>query len=392
MDFMTPIQAEAPADLALQVSQRLKSAVKGHLLQAFAPDQTKSMRLIPAPEAADLLGASPPFLRKCHNDGTLPEPEVNKNGRRYYSVSELWEYRRLLDKQARSVGKYLPWRREGEQLQVWQLMNFKGGCSKTTATAHIAHYLALNGFRVLLVDLDPQGSLTGMCGIDPQVEFGNKTIYDAITVQDPSPMAEVIRPTFLPGLFLAPAQLILSEFKMEARATGNFHTRLRDAIAQVQDQFDIVLIDSPPELDILTLTGMAAATSLLVPLTPSMMDLSSTALFMELVSSYMKVITEHGAELHYDHFRFLVTRDEPTDGPSQQLVGFLRALFTDMVLSATSYKSTAISDATMLKQTIYELDRADVTRSTYDRARGSMDAVGREIRGMIERTWGRENI
>ncbi len=392
MELMTPIQAEAPADLALQVSQRLKSAVKGHLLQAFAPDHTKRMRLIAAPEAAELLNASPPFLRKCHNEGTLPEPAVNKSGRRYYSTSELWEYRQLLDKQARTPGKYLPWRREGEQLQVWQLMNFKGGCSKTTATAHIAHYLTLHGFRVLLIDLDPQGSLTGMCGIDPQVEFGSKTIYDAITVHDPIPMSEVVRETFMPGLSLAPAQLILSEFKMEARTTGNFHTRLRDAIAQVQDQFDVVLIDSPPELDILTLTGMAAATSLLVPLTPSMMDLSSTALFMELVSSYMKVITEHGAELHYDYFRFLVTRDEPTDGPSQQLVGFLRALFTDMVLNATSYKSTAISDATMLKQTIYELDRSEVTRSTYDRARSSMDAVGAEVRGMIESTWGREKI
>ena len=390
MELMTPIEAGVPADLALQVSQRLKSAVKGHLLQAFAPDHTKSMRLISAPEAAELLNASPPFIRKCHNDGTLPEPSINRNGRRYYSVSELWEYRQLLDKQARLPGKYLPWRRDGESLQVWQLMNFKGGCSKTTATAHIAHYLALHGFRVLLIDLDPQGSLTGMCGLDPQTEFGNKTIYDAITVNDPCPMEKVIRPTFLPGLFLAPAQLILSEFKMEARATGNFHTRLRDAIAQVQGQFDVVLIDSPPELDILTLTGMAAATSLLVPLTPSMMDLSSTALFMELVSSYMKVITEHGAELHYDHFRFLVTRDEPTDGPSQQLVGFLRTLFTDMVMSATSFKSTAVSDATMLKQSIYELDRADVTRSTYDRARVSMDAVGAEIREMIESTWRRE--
>ncbi len=392
MDLIAPINADAPADLAYEVSQRLKTAVKGHLLQAFAPDRTKTMRLVPAPEAAVLLHASPAFLRKCHNDGTLPEPNLNKNGRRYYSVNELWEFRRLLDQKARTPGKYLPWRRDGEQLQVWQLMNFKGGCSKTTTTAHISHYLALQGFRVLLIDLDPQGSLTGMCGLDPQAEFGGKTIYDAITALDSCPMEHVIQPTFLPGLSLAPAQLILSEFKMEARSTGAFHTRLRDAIAQVQDQFDVVLIDSPPELDILTLTGMAAATSLLVPLTPSMMDLSSTALFMELVSSYMKVITEHGAELHYDHFRFLVTRDEPTDGPSQQLVGFLRTLFADMVLSSTSYKSTAVSDATMLKQTIYELNRSDITRSTYDRARASMDAVGAEVRSMIETTWGREDV
>jgi chromosome partitioning protein len=390
MDLMAPIEADAPADLALEVSQRLKSAVRGHLLQAFAPDHTKTMRLFPAPEAAELLNTSPPFLRKCHNDGTLPDTANNRGGRRLYTAEELWEYRQILEAKARVPGKYSPWRKEGENLQVWQLMNFKGGCSKTTATAHIAHYLALHGFRVLLIDLDPQGSLTGMCGIDPQAEFGSRTIYDAITAQDPCPMAEVIRPTFLPGLSIAPAQLILSEFKMEARTIAGFHTRLRDAIGQVQDQFDIVLIDSPPELDILTLTGMAAATSLLVPLTPSMMDLSSTALFMELVSSYMKVITEHGAELHYDHFKFLVTRDEPTDGPSQQLVSFLRTLFSDMVLTATSFKSTAVADATMLKQSIYELDRSEITRSTYDRARASMDAVGAEVRNMIETTWGRE--
>lgn len=389
MDLMKPIEADALDDLALQISNRMTQAVKGHLLQAFAPDMTKTLRLFSAPEAAELLNTTPQFLRKCHADGTLPEPKELRGTRKYYSAEEIWAYRQTLEKTSRTPGRYLPWRREGEALQVWQLMNFKGGCAKTTTTAHIAHYLALNGFRVLLIDMDPQGSLTGMCGLDPHQEFGETTIYDAITLNDPVPMADVIRETFMPGLFIAPSQLVLSEFKMEARADKTFFLRLQDAIAQVQDQFDVVLIDSPPELDILTLAGMAAATSIIVPMTPSMLDVTSTAQFMRLVSSYIGVLNEHDAKLDYDHFRFLVTRDEPTDGPSQQLVAFLRALFPNILMKSTCYKSTAVSDATMLKQTIYELDRSDITRSTYDRSRNSMDAVGSEIQSMMETTWGR---
>lgn len=391
MEIGTPIKAGDPAEVTNLMANRLKSAVKGLLQQAYAPDQTKNMRLINAAEAAELLGASMPYMRKCHSDGTLPEPVHATKSQRRYTAAELWECRRLMAAKSRTPLKHLPWRREGESLQVWQMMNFKGGCSKTTATIHVAHYLALHGFRVLLVDMDPQGSLTGMCGLDPHTEFGGMTIYNAITTMEDSKasMREVVKKTFMPGLSIAPADLMLSEFKMEARRDPLFATRLLEAISQVQGDFDVVLIDSPPELDILTLTGMAAATSLLVPMTPSMMDLASTSLFLELLSTYMGNLAERGINLEYDHLRFLVTRDEPNDSPSQQLVGFLRALFTDRVMSATSYKSTAVADATILKQSIYELNRADVNRDTYDRARASMDAVGAEVRQMIETSWGR---
>ena len=109
-----------------------------------------------------------------------------------------------------------------------------------------------------------------------------------------------------------------------------------------------------------------------------------------MASSYMKVIQDIGAELSYDDFRMLVTRDEPTDIPSQQIVSFLRALFQERMMMATSLKSTAIADAVMLQQSIYELNRSDITRSTYDRAKDSMDAVGSEIEKMILTSWGRD--
>ena len=390
---VTPVEAERPSALATDISERLNAAIREHLLAAFAPDNTKTLRPFSAPEVAELLGVSGQFMRKMHGEGTLPEPAINRGGRRYYSAQEMWDARQILEHTSRKPGKYVPRRTDGERLQVWQLMNFKGGSSKSTTTIHLAHYFALRGYRVLAVDLDPQGSLTSMCGISPEIEFDGLTVYDAIRYDDPVGMAEVVVPTYFPGLSVAPARLLLSEFETESAVHSNpeqpFFTRIRNALAQVEDDFDIVLMDSPPQLGFLTIAGMAAASSLVVPLTPSMLDVSSTAQFLELAGAYMEVIEDAGAALQYDHFKFLITRDEPTDVPSQQLTAFMRALFQGRVMSATALKSTAISDATMLKQSIYEVVRSEMTRSTYDRARASMDAVGHEVEEMIHTAWGR---
>lgn len=390
---VTPLSTDRPSELASEISNRLNAAIREHLLAAFAPDNTKTLRPFPAPEAAELLGVSGQFLRKTHAEGTLPEPEDVRAGRRYYSAQDIWTARAALEQTSRTKGRYVPSRAQGEKLQIWQLMNFKGGSSKSTTTIHLAHYFALHGYRVLVVDLDPQGSLTSMCGISPEIEFDGLTIYDAIRYDDPVPMGDVVVETYFPGLSLAPARLLLSEFETESAVHSNsdqpFFARITQALAQVESDYDIVLIDSPPQLGFLTIAGMAAASSILVPLTPSMLDVSSTAQFLELAGAYMAVIEEAGARLQYDHFKFLITRDEPTDVPSQQLTSFMRALFQDRVMSATALKSTAISDATMLKQSIYEVVRSEMTRATYDRARGSMDAVGQEVEAMIKQAWGR---
>ena len=394
MIAVTPLAAERPSELATDISDRLTAAIREHLLTAYAPDNTKTLRSFTAPEAADLLGVSGQFMRKVHAEGTIPEPKVIRGGRRYYSAEEIWSAREILEQSSRKKGRYVPRRTGVEKLQVWQLMNFKGGSSKSTTTIHLAHYFALRGYRVLLVDLDPQGSLTSMCGISPEIEFDGLTVYDAIRYHDPISFADVVVDTYFPGLSIAPSRLILSEFETESAVHADsdrpFFTRLRAALSQVEHQFDLVLMDSPPQLGFLTIAGMAAASSLIVPLTPSMLDVSSTAQFLELAGAYMGVIEDAGAMLQYDHFKFLITRDEPTDVPSQQLTSFMRALFQDRVMSATALKSTAISDATMLKQSIYEVIRAEMTRETYDRAKNSMDAVGGEVEQMIRQAWGRQ--
>lgn len=388
-----PISADTQADVTSEMAARLKTALTTHLEQVYAPDQIKKLRLFSATETAELLGVSGQFLRKGHSDGSLPEPEVNVGGRRSYSGAEIWQMRNILEATSRSPGKYQPGRREGDKLQIIQLMNFKGGSAKSTATVHLCHYLALQGYRVLAIDLDPQGSLTGFCGLQTELEFDGATIYDALRYDDPLPMKDVIVDTYFPGLDLAPARLILSEFETESAVNAGrgaaFFERLSDALNPIEDDYDVVIIDSPPALGFLTLTGLYAATSVLVPMTPSMLDLASTQQFIEMTSAYLGVIEDTGVRLDHDFFTFLITRDDPNDIPSQQIVSLMRALFQDRIIPSTALRSTAVADASMLKMSIYEVARAEMTRSTYDRARESMDAVGKDVATLIQKAWGR---
>ena len=90
-----------------------------------------------------------------------------------------------------------------------------------------------------------------------------------------------------------------------------------------------------------------------------------------------------------DWFRYLITRFEPGDGPQGQMVEFLRSMFRSFVLQNALLKSTAISDAGLTKQTLYEVERMQFTRSTYDRAMESLNAVNSEITSLVHQAWGR---
>src|SRR5690606_3816600 len=109
-----------------------------------------------------------------------PEPQVSASRRRSYTAEQMMELRQFLDKHGRSDFKrYVPHRRDGESMQVISVVNFKGGSGKTTTTAHLAQYLALTGHRVLVIDLDPQASLTALHGIQPELDK-NPSLFEAL--------------------------------------------------------------------------------------------------------------------------------------------------------------------------------------------------------------------
>ncbi|APZ50532.1 plasmid partitioning protein RepA [Salipiger abyssi] len=372
----------------------------------FPPDASKSMRKFTSGEAAAMLGVNDSYLRKLHLEGRGPSPELTPGNRRLYSVQDLVDLRVLLEKTARKPGDYLPGRRlapEGsdskyiDRMQIIGVMNFKGGSGKTTTSAHLAQRLALLGYRVLAIDLDPQASLTALHGVQPEYDLlDGGTLYDAIRYDDPAPISTVIRKTYIPGLDLIPGNLELMEFEHDtprALAQGNaglFFFRVKEALSQVDSDYDVVVIDCPPQLGFLTMSALSAATGVLVTIHPEMLDVMSMSQFLRMTADLMDVIAESGADMKHDWMRYLLTRYEPTDAPQNRIVAFLRTMYGEKVLNAPMLKSTAISDAGLTKQTLYEVERSAFTRSTYDRAIESLNAVNDEIAALIQATWGRK--
>lgn len=354
------------------------------------------MRKFTSGEAATLLGVNDSYLRKLHLEGRGPSPALTPGNRRLYSAEDIQNLRVVLEKTARRSGDYLPGRRDADHLQVIGVMNFKGGSGKTTTAAHLAQRLALKGYRVLGIDLDPQASFTALHGVQPEFDLvDGGTLYDAIRYDNPCPIREVIRPTYIPNLDLVPGNLELMEFEHETPralshgSAGLFFFRVKQALAQVDGDYDVVVIDCPPQLGFLTMSALSAATGLLVTIHPEMLDVMSMSQFLRMTADLMDVIAESGADMSHDWMRYLLTRYEPTDAPQNRVVAFLRTMYGDRVLNAPMLKSTAISDAGLTKQTLYEVERSAFTRSTYDRAMESLNAVNDEISSLIQSTWGR---
>jgi len=367
-------------------------------LEQYPPDAQKGLRLFSLAEVADFIGVTQNHIKKLHLDGKGPVPTLSSSGRRSYTAEQMLELRQYLDKHGRSdVKNYVPRRREGEHLQIISVVNFKGGSGKTTTTAHLAQYLALTGHRVLAVDLDPQASLTALHGIQPELDK-NPSFFEALRYDDARcSIKDIIQTTNFPGLDIVPANLELQEYEYETPlAAANsqegklFFTRISRALKEVEDRYDVVVIDCPPQLGYLTLTALTASTGVLITVHPQMLDIMSMSQFLLMLGGILQSIKGAGAKVKLDWFRFLVTRYEATDGPQAQMVGFMQAMFSNRMLGNQMVKSTAISDAGITKQTVYEVERSQFVRSTYDRAVESLNAVNGEIAALIHKAWGRK--
>ena len=176
-----------------------------------------------------------------------------------------------------------------------------------------------------------------------------------------------------------------------AQRGQTFVSRIAQAISAVDADYDIVVMDCPPQLGFLTLSALAAATSVLITIHTQMLDVLSMEQFLVMLSDLLAVVAKAapGGHIAYDWFRYLITRHEPTDGPQSQMARLLRQLFPDHVLQNPTLKSTAISDAGLTSQTIYEVQRNQFTRATYDRALESVTAVNAEILSLMRLSWGR---
>lgn len=361
---------------------------------AFHGGEERVLRTFTSSEAASLIGCSDAYVRML-----APTIPVGKDaaGRWIFSLEQVHAMRRQMVQTGHLPN---PQRSPLERVQVISVANFKGGSGKTTTSVHLAQYLALRGYRVLAVDLDPQASLSTILGQIPDIDTSmNETVYAALRYYDPVPLKSVIRSTHIAGLDLIPANQELQEFEFETpkfmmehptNSVGVF-TRLVSALATVEDDYDVIVLDSAPNLGFMTLNAMVASGMILVTIHPQMLDVYSMQHFLQMFSGTMGVIRSKLGRAPDTTLRYLLTRFEPSDRPQNQVAQALRALLPHHVLNAVALKSTAVADAGLGQQTLYEvsLSGSEINRSAYNRAIESMNTVNAEIEAILKGTWGR---
>jgi len=391
-DDPIPIGSSGIADLARRAAD-LNQTIRD---QATSPNLRKTLRKFQGAEVATLLDLKVETLyRRLDRQPSLPQGTTANPRRREFTLDEIFELR--------SAFKIPPKRAPGQLGVVLSVCNFKGGVAKTTTAAHLAQYLVMNGYRVLLVDLDAQASLTQLFGILPHTEVGDhetvRTFLEGPNFPGRDPeepwtgnLRYAVQPTHWTNLDLIPSNLGVygSEFAIASRLRREegfaFHRPLADGLAPLRQDYDVILLDTAPSLSFVNSNALFAADGLLITLPPAMIDLQSSTLFFELVSELIEAFNaSEETPKTFDFASILITRVKPKDVNHAFISKQIRKYFPKETCTHSMVQSTALEKIGPDLLTVYEVSDYDGDRRTLERAIDAMNNANGEIEGLIRR-------
>lgn len=372
-----------------QLTRRAATVIERLRERVFAPNTEKRLEIrFNVRTAAEMVGRTEKAIRDAEADGRLPEPDKDDGtGRRTgYTLAQV--------NKMREVFGTLPHRAQDDPPLVLAVQNFKGGVGKSTIVSHLAQYFALKGYRVCVIDCDSQASTTAIFGMNPDVDVDEEedTLYPFLQHGGPKSLHYALRATYWPGIALIPANLGLYDAEYEfaarmAREPTFILDRLRDGIASISDQFDVILLDPPPALGMISLSVLRAASALLIPAPPSNIDFASTAHFLKMMEATLTELARFGGERSYSFVKILASKMNDQKSAHLAIKRMMDAVFPQDMLQSVLKDSAEIDNATANLSTVYELTGPATRTETHKRCRAYLDAVGREIETLARKTW-----
>ncbi len=222
--------------------------------------------------------------------------------------------------------------------RIYTIANQKGGVGKTTTAINLATALAMGEQRVLMIDTDPQANLTSGVGLKGQSAPGG-TIYEAITDADADPWTFVL-PTHVQNLSIIPADRNLTGAEIDLVSLARRESRLRNVAHPLRERFDVILVDTPPSLGLLTLNALVAADAVLIPLNCEYFALEGLA---DLVATLTRVRAAFNPAL--DIAGVLLTMHDERTNLGQQVARDIRAFFKERVYTTVIPRNIRLGEA-----------------------------------------------
>jgi chromosome partitioning protein len=347
------------------------------------PHQHKRLnRLFSPSEAADMVGRDRTTLARAEAELGFESLQRNpaNNRRMGYTLEQVQAFR----------GHFgtLPQRTDSDPPITIACQNFKGGVGKSTTCVNFAHYLALKGYRVLVVDTDSQATTTSMFGYMPDAQVTQEQTLLPYLDSSESTLVYAVRKTYWPNIDLIPSCLALYEAEMAIAAhlaeqddrakRLEFFSELKFGIQTVSQHYDVVLLDSPPALGLISINVLLAADGLLVPTAPRMYDFTSTVQFFRMVRNY---ISQIDAAKEYRWISVLTTLFDQRLVSHKQFFEVMQACFGDGILQHVFFQSSEIINSAVQYLGSYEQPKPN--RKVLE----MLDGVFGEIELRILREW-----
>jgi chromosome partitioning protein len=230
-------------------------------------------------------------------------------------------------------------------VKIISFVNQKGGTGKTTSTLNIGACLAREGFKVLLVDLDPQGNLTTSAGIT--VEDEESTIYEVFTQkEDPNSIIKDCG-----GYDLLPTDIRLSKADIELASVPGRELLLKEAIASLKTAYDYILVDCPPSLSIVTLMSLTASTDVIIPVQAQFLPLKGMTQLLDTIE-LVKQRLNHNIEI----LAFIVTMYDGRKTLDRQVYERIEKEYPSKIFKQAISSNVALAEAPAYGQDIYKYD------------------------------------
>ena len=422
-------------DLAQLQARSLK--MQGRIRQqTYSPEHEKKLRRFSSWELSELiLRINPSTLRgRLAADPSLPQGEVEEEGRqRWYTLEEINTLRRRLSAKGRGAG-LTPRRPPGRAIRA-AVANFKGGAGKSTVALHFAHAAALDGYRVLVVDFDPQATLSHSMGLSDVSEdytvwgiMARDLIHETEAMNAVASGAEsgatlprrslpasitglglaeiraddFLKPTSWPTIDIVPscANAAFVEFASAQYRHLNPEWSFFGAVARFldglpDDAYDIVLFDCPPAIGYQSMNAVFAADVLYIPSGPGYWEYDSTTSFIGQLAEALEDLSDFAGGLPSDRdpkkdfadIRFLLTRFEPGNDLHRAMQTAFGNVFGDRMATHPIEMTRAVEQSGRFLSSIYEIDYRNMTRETWRRARATFDRAYEEFRGVLLSAW-----